>query len=177
MITSFQNTRIGPNSYRATAATDVDPPLFYWYFNGGLVAAGNLPFHDFTLAFGEPGRIDVFDSPTDIPPISFPSRARLEWENLLDAKKFRIYARAPEVPGFDEFTQRAMLPATRRGSMSWPSPVLSAGVLFEFRVVPIAADGNEGAARMFSIPMVREPDPPVATFEYDPDTGIDTVDE
>ena len=163
-ITSTTKTRTGPNNYRLRAVSNLADPVYYWWNNGALVAVGNMPFRDVTVAPGEVIDIDVFDSSTDVPGMVYPGRVTLEWENIAAS-----YAIKKWIGG--EWVTQTTLVAGPLGSMRWASPVLADSTEHLFCVTPIGEDGNEGIAREFTVFMVRKPDEVAAAYTYDPLTG------
>lgn len=159
-ITEYTTTRVGANTWRARASSDVTGASFYWYRNGRLVARGVLPFFDFEVSPGESVRVDVYDSAEDVPPVSYPGRALLEWENR--GGRYRVDEWLD-----DAWVSRGVVGPSARGSLQWPSGVLADGALHQFRVVALGADGNAGEGRVFGVMMVRLPDPPGGSVSYD----------
>jgi hypothetical protein len=57
---------------------------------------------------------------------------------------------------------------------TWRSRVLEDGATHRFRVVPVGQNGNDGTEQLFTLLMVRIPDPPAVTYTYN-GAGAPTV--
>ena len=163
-ITSLTKTQRGENEYLFRAASDLTSPVYYWWVNGALVSAGNLPFLNLNASAGELSVVDVFDSALSVPEDVYPARALLEWEN--NAARYRILRLIDAA-----WVVQQEVPAGRLGSMRYVSGVLDDDAEHRFRVTPIGEDGNEGLSREFRVLMVRRPDSVAATFTYDAEDG------
>lgn len=157
---AFTAQRIGANLYRCTVDSYTPGTVLYWWVNGLFAARGKLPFYDVTVAPGEGMDVDCFNASTDAPEPSFPGRVTLEWENNASS-----YIVSKYIDG--DWVEQARLRAGALGTMRWVSPVLEDDAEHQYAVAPIGADGNPGLGRLFTVLMVRRPDPPTLALAYD----------
>lgn len=161
-ITSERKVRLGARAVRVFVETDSPSGVLYWYRNGGLAAVGKLPFFDVVAGPGEAVSYWVTDDETAVPPVSYPARARFEWENVPGAVKYWV---VQFIDG--DFGAVAQVEAGRQGSTFFVTSLLQDDTLHYFAVLPVTAAGNEGSLRVMTVFMVRPPAVVTAEITYD----------
>lgn len=161
----------GPSAWLFSWSSDIPNPTFH-LFRNGIDQGFTKGFSWFVAsAHGELVTIEVFDDATSIPGVrTVSARVLIAWDASAGADRYRI----------EELIAAAWVPRTvirDNGDTryTWPTAPLDDGPGYQFRVVPIGADDNEGAPVVTAFEVIRPPDPPVGAFTYDSGTGLLTV--
>jgi hypothetical protein len=114
---------------------------------------------------------EVLDDPDEAPADGFPASSSLQWSRVADAASYRVEA----YDGAD-WNEVASVDDDGGPYYRWDTGPLADAATHDFRVVAVGTNGVDGTAAPFAILMVRHPDPPAFTLEYDPGTGLITFD-
>lgn len=174
MTVSFTaNYPIGSEGHHYEWVSDQVDPTYYEYVDGVLVSSGPQTWRDLWLAPGEMVQFEVLDSPSETPEPAYPSRAWLAW--YADAVDPAYRYRVDEYVDSEWVQVGAVLPQLGQTYFTWLSRVLEDETTHQFRVVPVAFNGEDGLPLLITVPVVRRPDPPTWTGAYDSGTGNLTV--
>jgi len=154
-------------SYTGSADT------FYLWLNGELAATTALQWFDVSGDPGEPLVVEVFDDSTESPSPTYPSRMRLGWFASTGAPAASSYRIDQYIAA--AWVKRAAIPEDGRGFYQWVTRSLDDDTSHQFRIVPVAANGNEGTPVSFTALMVRHPDEPDVAIAYSSSTRKLTI--
>jgi len=171
-VTVNQPSPINATTWRITWSSDLTDPEYRIYQDGLLAATTGAEEWIATVPAGEALLLEILDDPDETPTTAYPGKITIGWWAVSGAASYRV----------DEYiegawTARATLLETGLGYYRWDSRYLEDVTTHQFRVVPITAFGNDGAAAVFSVLMVRHPDVPSVAYTYDEDTAIITISE
>lgn len=178
-ITSTTSTRMGSTS-TVTVTTDLTGLVyFHWYIDGEYVgmSQSSTGSSSRTFAVDPDGQLylevqdttDAAYDPIDNAPAGYPARRTLEWIRSfpLAANPIAHY-RIEQSKNANPYTTLALVAHDER---KWSYRFVVTGLTdlayYQFRIVPVGANGNDGDALVLSREqMVRHPDAPnfSATF-------------
>jgi hypothetical protein len=169
-ITAFTYTLTeeinGGRVYRLDAVSDDATPTFYWYEEGQLISVTKIGQIFRAVAAGLSVAFEVFDDPATVATPGYPPRIVLQWERSPGAVYYQIVQDAPIVDNPILLgTIPAQYPVER-----WESPILDAGE-YEFSIYPVFDSEQLGKATSIPVRVVRRPDAPEFTVDYDGGTG------
>lgn len=151
-------------------------PTFFVYLDGELVNTTESTSMRFYAApgteSGEPGEqpmIQVLDAAGE-PTYAAPGRFWLSWYPDADAEYYLV-EEAPK----GVFSEIKRVTESGLGFYRCLTRWLWDGYDGQFRVTPVDAAGNAGAALVFVVTQVRHPDVPKVSYSYDPDTAKVTI--
>lgn len=162
--TDRRNVRIGYES-------DQSKPVYRVYRDGRQIARTRASEFDVPHEPGDQVQIEVRDDAATPEPCNA-GRAWLTWIGAAGTQKYRIEEQVGA-----EWIVRALVPHHGRRQHRWRTRFLEDGQTHQFRVVPIGENGNDGDAVSLPIKIVRRPDVPTLTFDYNPATRVLTIDE
>jgi hypothetical protein len=169
MVTIEKILRIGNDTWQVRYFSSLQDPVFRIYIDGVQVAVTELTSINVPVAAGEGAIIEILDDPDALPAEVFPGKVILGWPFVEGGSQYRI----EEYVGGD-WAEVARI-KDNGGYMKWQSRLLEDGQTHQFRIIPVAANGNEGTSREFAILMVRHPDVTDAGFEYSQTTKMLTI--
>ena len=163
MVTIESLERTGKTSWLLKFSSDQQDPIFYIYLDGVLVAQTSQTQYELVVNPDEYYVIEVLDDANAQPMQIFPGKTRLSWfgSDIDNTKYYRIDEYISS-----QWVERKRMPE-KEGYIEWESRFLEDGTTHQFRVTPVATDGNEGTARQFNVLMVRHPDVPDVGYGYD----------
>ena len=170
MITDLSIMYAGPLAWRLRWASD-DPAATFRVFRDGLLIAQTERTE--ALVSVIPGTSPVFEvleaggEPSD----GFPGFVTLQWAQATATAEYRVEEEIAAV-----WTTLATVADDGSAYYRWTSETLDDGSTHEYRVVPVGTNGNDGMSLTFVVLMVRVPDPPEFTLEYDQGAGEVTFD-
>ena len=146
---------ISPTQIRFTYSSDLDSPRFYVYVNGDFVGETFDTTYDVPVPPGGQVQFDVFDDPDDEPEEYFPAQLTLRWLGRDGATAYRV----EEYAG-GSWAYRATIVAHAANLYRYTTRSLDDVTTYQFRVVPLDAEGRSGTVLPFTVEMVRYPDAP-----------------
>ena len=143
---------------------------FYIFTDGILAETTTRKEYTVGISPGSELQIEIFDDINDVPTPANPGNVVFSWNAIEGATSYRI----------DKFESAAwelvvLIPTSGSSTYRYQTVQLEDSTQHTFRVVPI--DSNDGLPRELIFDMVRVPDRPVVTYDYDDVTGIMTVTE
>jgi hypothetical protein len=150
-------------------SSDLADPTYSIYKNGVLVAATKATSWQFTVSAGESPIIEVRDDDA-LPVKVWPSRLRLAWQQVDNAQAYRVEQYVDSA-----WVLKQGITATESPIYHYTTPVLADDTTHQFRVIPIGNNGQHGDPLLFSVLMVRHPDPPQADWAYSENTRKVTI--
>lgn len=171
--------RTGPLTWRLEASTEgVSGTVLTWWVDGMQAQQGPGKVLMLTVEEGETPVVEVSDDEAQAGPAeeAWPSRMLLSWDGMTEAAGGGYFVE--EFSGGDWVMRARIKHAAEqdgRGWFSFRTRALTDGQVHQFGVTAYDAAGNRGTRRVFSALMVRHPDPPAASFEYDEESGELTV--
>ena len=161
---------VAPGTWRLTWSSDEASPTYRVYVDGDLAAAIDVAEYVLRVGAGEYPVVEVLDTDVATPAEAHPPRLDLWWMGVSAADYYRVdeYVDA-------SWTERARIEENGSGAYCWRSRVLEDETVHQFRIVAVAADGNEATSVERSALMVRYPDPPDVAFAYASGTGKVTI--
>lgn len=160
-ITSVAYTQSGPGTFVFTYASNLADPTFYIWVNGDLVAETLETSYEVSVPIGDQLQFDVFDDPDDEPTDYYPTRLTLRWEGRDGANTYRV----DQYTG-GQWVAKSIHPHRVSNLYHYVTGVLDDVTTYQFRVVPIDAEGRSGTALSFTAEMVRYPDEPAQTMTF-----------
>jgi len=164
MVTIDKILRIDSNIWQVQYSSSLEDATFYIYIDGIEVAITQLTQYNLPVAFGENSIIEILDDPDELPAEVFPGKVVLGWSFVEAADHYSI----------EEYVGGNWLEVARvqdnGGYMSWQSRLLKDGQVHLFRIIPVAANDNEGTPREFAVLTVRHPDVPDVNYSYSQET-------
>ncbi|HEX8916792.1 MAG TPA: hypothetical protein VF796_30860 [Humisphaera sp.] len=170
MITALAAAQVGPYLWRLSWASDDADASFRVYRDGELLQSTDAAELLVQVWPGESPAFEVIDDPLAAPAPAYPADVTLAWYAAAGAAYYRVDAW--DGAGWAE---AARLPDGGEGYWTWRSGRLPDGAVATFRVVPVAAGGQDGTPTPFAALVVRRPDVPAAAYAYDAGTGTVTV--
>lgn len=167
-ILTITQTLIGVNTVRVTWTSGLPTPTFR-VWRDGVKTLTTVSYMDFYLADGEMPVIEVFDDDT-VPSSAYPGNMLLFWYHVATAAKYRV----EEYVG-SEWVTRCTYLDEGQGSFLYRTDFLADETTYEWRIVPVGENGNDGTPFTRSGLMVRYPDVPSAQFTYSEVTNKVTV--
>lgn len=172
----YHAVRIGETT-EVTVTTSLANVCWYcWYVDGAFVGKTTGPRKSFHVPAGEQFRLEVIPTanadfdPIANAPLGFPTRRTLWWTRGLDADtaKYRIEQREGE----GDWTSIAEIPQKTNGwDFSTTTGRLADLTEYTWRIVPVDVAGNDGTPVTIGPELiVRTPDAPNFTIEYQPET-------
>ena len=156
MITSVTTNRVGINTRRVTAISDLSDPIFRFYIAGQLYAEQVLNWIDVTAGSG-PVPVDVFDQdePDALPAPSAVVGLRLSFEPPPGLASYRI-----ERLSGASWVAVATLAATSNRGVSYTVEGLADVTRHRLRAVGIGPDASETILATRAALLIRTPDIP-----------------
>jgi hypothetical protein len=155
-----------PGLVPAEYASDLTPPVtFYVYRDGVLLATTTLASYDVTIVAGDSPVFDVFDRSDRRPDRRVPElrAARLvrsdgggRWGRRVARRAVRRRELGPQGGGKSQLHRLLRMAEQSAGRRD----------RYQFRVVPVGTNGNDGTIKTFALLIVRRPDPPDVTYAY-----------
>lgn len=161
MITSLTYTFISPSQIRFSFSSDLESPTFYVYVNGGFVGETLETYWEVSVAPGSQVQFDVFDDPDAVPEEHFPNQFTFRWVGRDGAEAYRV-----EEYVDSSWVFRGLRPVSLSNLYHYTTPPLEDSTTYQFRVLPLDAEGRTGTALNFTVEMVRYPDTPSQTMEF-----------
>ena len=175
-ITAYTMTRFGTTT-TVEVTSDLSGTIFYhWYADGAYLGMTTTPARTFALEYDEMIRVECQDTTdADYDPIAnapdgWPARRSIFWTRSTDtdAAGYRVEQKA----GAGDWTEIGRI---HQNATAWSFAVLSPRLtdltVYQWRVVPMDAAGNDGTPiTLDAETVVRTPDAPDFEFTYDEDT-------
>ncbi len=162
MITSTTLISLQPTVWKLSWTSDQVDPTFFVYRDGLLW--DTLTNTEITF-FVDPSQtpvFDVFDSINDSPGLAFPGQAVLNWDATPDTKEYRVEEFIAAV-----WELQKIITDEGQGYFRFQSRWLEDVTSHQFRVIAVGNNANLSTAKLLTVFMVRNPDPPRTTFAYD----------
>lgn len=177
MITYNPATYIDSQTLLISGESDVTPPVpFRIYVDGDLVASYDSEVAIFerivSVQPGDSVNIEVLDEAGVLPSPAFPSRASLNWTAVPDGARYII-----EEYVDSSWETVANLKANGRTAFTWLSRRLESDQQHQFRITARDSVNNDATATTVSFFIVRIPDAPATTMEYNSIDGTVTIAE
>lgn len=174
-VTIEQLLELGPGRWRVTCSSDIAGSTFQLYLSGEAAGENQSGVFEFVTLPDEYPIVEVLDSEDEIPSSAWPSSVLIMWNSSRNitptpAQETSHYLIEQFVGGQWTLVDR-IEEEDEVGFHTWRTGVLADGQTHQFRVTPMGINGNSGTPRSYTIPMVRHPDPPSVTFEYDGPPG------
>ena len=175
-ITSYSTTRLGDTTVVTVTSDLTDTIYYHWYVDGQWVGMTTQPSRGFQVSAGEQLRVECLDTNdadydyTANAPEGWPARKTLWWVRSLatDVDHYRIDQQ--EDGGAWETIGRVW-PVLGQWSYRHTTERLTDLAVYSWRILPVDAAGNEGAATTIGPEqIVRAPDAPAFAAAFDPDT-------
>jgi len=166
-ITAFTATEVGDNGYRLDWASDLPTPTFYLYADGELLATTTNT--SLTVGGTIAATFEVLDTAA-APTAVYPGFLTLAWYAANDAARYRV-----EQYDGASWNELATIEADERTYYTFQTPTLADDTEHTFRVVPVSSVENDGTPAVFVALVVRNPDPPLVDYVYDPNDGTVTI--
>jgi hypothetical protein len=170
MLTSLSLTPAGTFAWRLAWTGDDADATYRVFRDGRLLATTRLTELLVGATGGAPPVFEVLDDPEAEPAAGFPATATLAWYASAGAARYRV---EQDVGG--NWTEVDALPDDGSGYFRWTSDALADVTAYDFRVVPVGANGNDGTPLEYAVLMVRVPEPPAVAYSYDAGTGNVTI--
>jgi len=169
-VTINTPVQTGSNTWLVSWSSNLSTPTYYIYQDGTLIKTMQTTSTTFWAAAGESLNIEILDDEDEVPESAFPGRLTLAWEKCTETDYYRI----------DEYvdaawTERARIPDDGTYYYQWQTRFLEDVTSHQFRIVPVGDNGNEGAAKTFTVLMVRHPAEPSVSYTYAALTGVVTI--
>lgn len=182
MITSYTAAAAG-EMFLVTVVSDLADPIIYyhWWLDGVYVDSTTVPDHAFFVPAGDLARVECVDTAdADYDPLvasvaTYPARRTLFFlRSLAAVEHYRVEQRA-NVGAWTTIAR--VLPENGQWSFQVLSPRLADLTVYDWRVIPVDAAGNDGTALSLpsESPLVRVPDAPEFTATFDPNTTTVTI--
>lgn len=142
-------------------ASDLASPTYYVWLNGEYLMETLETSYLIYIAPGDDLQFSVFDSSAAVPPEHFPSRLTLRWMGRDGAQMYRV---EQYVNG--EWLPRGLVPWRLPNVYHYQTARLDDVTEYQYRAVPLDAQGRAGTALTFTVEMVRYPDPPAQTIDF-----------
>lgn len=178
-ITSYSQILVGGLTI-VTVTSDLTPPPVYlhWYVDGAFIVQTTETSQSFFIPPGDQVRIEVVDS-LDInfdaianAPVGFPARRTVRWirSDASDVAHYRVEQRKGAGAWGSIGTIEPQ--PSNRWAFGLLSPRLDDLAVYEWRVVPVDAAGNDGMIVTIADTetIARTPDSPDFTVSFDPAT-------
>jgi hypothetical protein len=161
-IINLTQTLVDAYTWELSWASTLTSPTYRIYVDGVRVSVQTQAVYRVMTGGAWSPVVEILDDPDEVPKPAFPGAFVLGWETDPDAWKYRIERKVDGT-----WTEYATLLCDQsKGWQSYSTPVLSDGVVHEWRIVPVDAAGNDGTAVEFTTLMVRYPDVPAVTHTY-----------
>lgn len=158
---------IDPMSVRIKGTTDATLPATIRIYIMGLLSStltstdGYWQF-DLQVSDGQQQYVQVIDDAVSREDYAYPGQMTLAWQGKAGAASYRI----DEFVGSDWVAQFTVQDRGE-GAFTYLTHWLNDATTYQFRVMPIGADGNDGTALEFEFDFVRHPDVPNVTYPVD----------
>lgn len=177
MITYNPTTLVDSQTMLISGVSDVTPPVpFRIYVDGALVASYDSEVDTFermvSVQPGDTVNVEVLDEEGTIPSPAFSARASLNWLAVPNGFRYLV-----EEYIASSWTTVANLRANGRTAFTWLSRRLESDQSHQFRITAQDSAGNNASTTTVAFYMVRIPDVPTTTMEYDAGTGTVTIEE
>lgn len=141
--------------------SDLSSPTYYVWLNGEFLMETAETSVSLYIAPGDDLQLSVFDDSAAVPPEHFPSRLTLRWVGRDGAQMYRVeqYVDSAWVP-------RTLIPWRLSNVYRYTTARLDDVTEYQYRVLPLDAQGRSGTALNFTVEMVRYPDPPTQTMDF-----------
>lgn len=124
---------------------------------------------DISIAESEFPVVEIVDG-SEVATQAFPGTFTLGWESVDNTAHYKVEELVSAV-----WTLRQRVKETGKGYYSWTSRFLEDDTVHQFRVTPVGLNGVTGIMSEFTRRMRRHPDPPDASYAYDPPPGTSKV--
>lgn len=175
---TYQLVRLGETTEVTVTTTISDVVWYCWYLDGAYVGKTSVPTRSFHVPAGEQLRLEVIPTadtyfdPIANAPDGYPASRTLWWIRSLasDVAQYRVDQR--EAAG--DWTTLAVMPdEADRWEFFLTTGRLQDLTEYTWRIVALDAAGNESTATVIGPErIVRTPDAPNFTAEYDPETEL-----
>jgi hypothetical protein len=177
--TTLSAVRIGEVTQVSVATDLVGVVAYHWYLDGSYLGATTETLKSFFLAKGQQARIEcVPTDDADYDPYAaaqHPASRLLFWVRSIDEVEY--YRIDQRVNGGDWQVLRIVYPQPGDWSFRHFTEALQDLAEYSWRIVPVDQAGNDGTPIVVGPEMiVRVPEAPSVTAEFDPETLTVTVD-
>ena len=168
-VTINKPVNTGGNTWLLVWSSGLEDPVFHVYRDGLFLYSTSRTSGVFVARPSDTLVIEVRDDAA-IAETAAETAVDFSWQAVSGADKYRVeeYVDAAWVP-------RVIIADEGLESHRYRTARLGDGTTQQFRVTPIATDGNEGTPSTFNVAIARIPDPPAVTFTYDDETNKVTV--
>lgn len=153
--------RVGRHSWRVGWSSDPAGAVFRVFRNGRALGVTRATSMVFTSRPGSWPVIEVLDS-ADAPRRTAEPEAIVQWEAVAGAAGYRVEQLIDAV-------WVGLTTVDDDGSATYrvTTNPLEDATEYQFRVIPLGADGNEGTPAAITVEAVRHPDPPHVGYAFD----------
>lgn len=142
------------------------PVTFRVYVMGRLVtifvADDGYGEFDLNVAEDEQPYVQILDDEVSREDYAYPGQVTLAWQAKAGATSYRIEEYVSAV-----WTERYTVVARGEGAFTYLTRWLEDAVSYQWRIIPIGANGNDGSPLTFAFTFVRHPDVPDVTYPID----------
>lgn len=170
MVTMNPPEWAGAGWWRHTWTSDLEAPRYTVIVNGVVRMVGTRQNHlGVYVPADDVSIIDVTDA-DGAPGLAAHDHVLLSWPAVSGAGQYRV----------DRLVAAAYVPVgyvadIGRAAYTWRSNPVKAETATEFRVVPLAGDGNDGTPASHVVTLARHPVPPAVTRTLDEGTRRLTI--
>lgn len=166
-VTFTETTVVDPLSVKLKFTSDASTPVTFRVFVMGLQAteftssdgAGEFLLH---VADGQQPYVQVIDDAVSKADYAYPGQMTLFWYAVSGAVSYRIDEYVSSV-----WTERFSVIDQGQGAFTYLTRWLSDATAYQWRVMPIGENGNDGTALTYSFTTVRHPDVPSVSYAVD----------
>jgi hypothetical protein len=166
-------TQLEPGLWRLEWASDLASPTFYLWMDGVFVLSTGAGSIEVAVSVPSSPVFSVFDDADAAPSNVYPAGVLIQWDQPTDLEVEYYLVEEYVAAAWTERTRVTADPA--RWQYEFQTRPLEDVTTHQFRVTPVGVNGNAGAARTYSVYMVRNPDPPDVALSYDDGTQKITV--
>ena len=173
MATTLSAIRTGVMSYRLTATSDLESPVFRWFIDGAPYAEGTESFLDVRLSSDRQVTFSVADQDEDAELVvaqGVPSALVVWWTRRASSLRYLV-----QVLVDAEWETRETVQDTGLLVFSVDIHGLADETMHTIRIVAVDTTETEKEIAKRTAFLIRRPDTPSQSVEYDPQTGEVTI--
>jgi hypothetical protein len=167
-VTITDTTQKSDTLWLFTFSSDLGgTPTFYIYIDGVLNETTTATTKLVQIQYDREFQIEILDDVNAVPAEAYPDFARISWEPVANAAKYRI----DQWDGVSAWDELAVILDTNQNTFVYDTQKIDDVTDYTFRIVPLNSADIEGSPREFNLFMVRRPDRPNVTYTYDNGTA------
>jgi len=158
-VTYESYQQIGPTTWYVAVSSTESDPTYRWYLDGVLILTGPQSWRYIDVGEGS-FQLEVRDDASAAAE-AYPAYAILSWQTVTDADNWRV-----EQYVEDAWTLKRTIADNGQSAFRYQTDELTDGTAYQFRAVPVNAEGIQGTAREWSFTCVRRPAAPSVGYTY-----------